>query len=513
MPIASNPGVNTPNANYQSAPVDQTATAAEIQDAAVKVLKHASASLTQIDNVGAKILNKVINFALPTLAAPAKGAIGAAAIALQIGALQDMLSQLTAASSKLQIDQRMKESFATGQAELDKFKESLAAQQAEEAQKAEGAKKGNVIDAISNWVQAAVSVISIAFTVVAALAQAAVGNMVAAAALIVSATALGVQLGGQLVLAIDSTMKATGGAGFLSPSQRADCEKVIEIAGYVSMAAGAIGMIGGMAGALGTAAKEAVAKGGAEAGKSGMRLLAEQGVAAAKEAVKSVVDDALTAIRAFMDKPLAVMGNAMKSLANSLDEAMTAADDAMRSAWNTTKAAPGKLLQSAKDLPGNLAKGLKELPDDIARAARSNFTLQGHVDRLSNMGAGLTELPLQGLSARTNVLLDGTMQTVNAAAMSALANKTGEAVIQSSGDAIQANLDIKSADLRLTTEQAQAAQKKLAAAIEQLTALIGQLQDALKETFEKMQEVMQLIFGCVKEAAEAMTVLIAAQHA
>ena len=42
MPIASNPGVNTPNANYQSAPVDQTATAAEIQDAAVKVLKHAS---------------------------------------------------------------------------------------------------------------------------------------------------------------------------------------------------------------------------------------------------------------------------------------------------------------------------------------------------------------------------------------------------------------------------------------------------------------------------------------
>ncbi len=485
MPVNNNTGVNNAGANYQPLPTDLAATKAQVQDAATKVLEQARASLTPMDNVGAKILNKIINFALPTLAAPAKGAVGAADIALQIGQLQDMLSQLTAASSKLQIDARMQEKFEAGTRELAKFEEGLTAMREAEAKQKEADKKGNVFDAISNWVQAAVSAVSIVFTLIAAVAQLAAGvltlgayapGLVAGVALFASAAALGVQLGGQVALAIDSTMKACGEAGIMTDAQRETCMEVIKVAGYVSLACGAIGMVGGMAGALSSAAKEGLARGSAEGAKSGMRVLAEEAFAAAKEAVKATVDDMVSAAKAFYEQPLKVLGEALKSLA---DDIATAAKDAYTS-----------------------IKSVNLSPVDAAKEAVKSMKLDTQINRLAEIA---------GKEGATKALMTPMKDVAANQGLAAAARASTLAATEAGREVVVGDLNLAASALTETSEQAKATQKKLAAAMEQLTSLIEQLQDSLTKTYEQMQATMSLIFGCVKDVADSMTILLQAK--
>ena len=109
--------------------------------------------------------------------------------------------------------------------------------------------------AVASWVGVAITAASIAVTVIAALGQLAVGNVVSASALFVATAAMGVQLTCQVALAIDATMKAAGNEKGLGINVEA-WTKVMEIAGYVALAASMVGMIGGLVAASSNAAKQ-----------------------------------------------------------------------------------------------------------------------------------------------------------------------------------------------------------------------------------------------------------------
>ena len=178
---------------------------------------------------------------------------------LLLAGLQDTLNQLMQKVSVSDIKHNLQTLHDAGKKQLEDIRQAAVDAAAGAAKEKEADKKGNVFEAISNWVQAAVSVISIVFTAIAAVGQALSGNFVAAGALFVAVGAMGVQLGCQLALAIDATMKASGVEGGLGIDIEL-CKKVMEIAGYVALAASMIGMIGGIASSMQSAAKQGMAQ-------------------------------------------------------------------------------------------------------------------------------------------------------------------------------------------------------------------------------------------------------------
>jgi hypothetical protein len=178
---------------------------------------------------------------------------------LLLAGLQDTLNQLMQKVSVNDIKHNLQTQNDAGKKQLEDMRQAAVDAAAAAAKQKEADKKGNVFEAISNWVQAAVSVISIVFTAIAAVGQALSGNFVAAGALFVAVGAMGVQLGCQLALAIDATMKASGVEGGLGIDIEL-CKKVMEIAGYVALAASMIGMIGGIASSMQSAAKQGMAQ-------------------------------------------------------------------------------------------------------------------------------------------------------------------------------------------------------------------------------------------------------------
>lgn len=213
---------------------------------------------------------------------------------LQLAKLQDALNQLTQQVSVHDIKQNLQTSNEANKKQLQDMQDAAKAHAAEQAKAQEEAKKSNVFAAISNWVQAAVTLITMAVTVLAAVAQAVAGNALSAGALFLAAGAMAVQAVGQIVLAIDATMAATSadGKGFLSPEAKATVEKMVEIAGYVALACSMIGMIGGLVSAAGKASTQVagqIAKTGAQqAGSKAAQMTGE----ITKETVRAMTKEA-----------------------------------------------------------------------------------------------------------------------------------------------------------------------------------------------------------------------------
>ena len=211
---------------------------------------------------------------------------------LLLAQLQDTLNQLLQKVSGNDIKQNLQTQNEANKKQLETMQEAAKAASAAAAKAKETEHKLNVWKAVANWVGVAITAASIACTVIAALGQLAVGNVVSASALFVATAAMGVQLTCQVALAIDATMKAAGNEKGLGINVEA-WTKVMEIAGYVALAASMVGMIGGLVAASSNAAKQATSqiaqKGAAEVAEEAGKKVATE---AAEEIGKKVASEA-----------------------------------------------------------------------------------------------------------------------------------------------------------------------------------------------------------------------------
>lgn len=255
---------------------------------------------------------------------------------LLLAQLQDTLNQLLQKVSVNDIKQNLQTQNDANKKQLETMQEGAKAAAAAAAKAKEADHKKNVWAAVAGWVGAAITVASMAVTLVAALGQLAVGNVVSASALFVATAAMGVQLTCQVALALDATMKASGNEKGLGINVE-KWTKVMEVAGYVALAASMVGMIGGLVAAGASASKQAtsqIAQKGAtelaeEAGKKvateaaeeigkevateavekvGTKVATEAAEKAAKEAYKEVVKAAVKAAYQQFFAPMAKVG-------------------------------------------------------------------------------------------------------------------------------------------------------------------------------------------------------------
>ena len=203
---------------------------------------------------------------------------------LLLAQLQDTLNQLLQKVSVNDIKQNLQTQNEANKKQLETMQEAAKAASAAAAKAKETEHKLNVWKAVASWVGVAITAASIAVTVIAALGQLAVGNVVSASALFVATAAMGVQLTCQVALAIDATMKAAGNEKGLGINVEA-WTKVMEIAGYVALAASMVGMIGGLLAAGSNAAKQTTTQ---IAQKGATEVADEAGKKAATEAVEGI---------------------------------------------------------------------------------------------------------------------------------------------------------------------------------------------------------------------------------
>lgn len=178
---------------------------------------------------------------------------------LMLAQLQDTLNQLMQKVSVNDIKQNLQTQNDANKKQLETMQEAAKAASAAAAKAKEADHKQAVWAAVAGWVGAAILVASIAVTLVAAVGQLAVGNVVSASALFVATAAMGVQLTCQVALALDATMKASGNEKGLGINVE-KWQKVMEVAGYVALAASMVGMIGGIVAAGANASKQATSQ-------------------------------------------------------------------------------------------------------------------------------------------------------------------------------------------------------------------------------------------------------------
>ena len=203
---------------------------------------------------------------------------------LMLAQLQDTLNQLLQKVSVNDIKQNLQTQNDANKKQLETMQEAAKAAAAAAAKAKEADHKKNVWAAVAGWVGAAITVASIAVTLVAALGQLAVGNVVSASALFVATAAMGVQLTCQVALALDATMKASGNEKGLGINVE-KWTKVMEVAGYVALAASMVGMIGGLVAAGASASKQATSQ---IAQKGATELAEEAGKKVATEAAEEI---------------------------------------------------------------------------------------------------------------------------------------------------------------------------------------------------------------------------------
>lgn len=178
-------------------------------------------------------------------------------LSLRLGLLQDALNQLLTQVSRTEIKQRLNTLEKENQKQLEATRAHFESAAAAAAKHQEAERKGHVGEAISNWIQAGISVASMVVTLAAAIAEIADCNPVAATGLIVAAVALEGAAIVQVTVAIDSTIRATGQEGFLSETDRKNMQIAADVLGGIALAASLLGLIAGAVGALVAAARTA----------------------------------------------------------------------------------------------------------------------------------------------------------------------------------------------------------------------------------------------------------------
>lgn len=392
----------------------------------------------------------------PILAPPSQSIIGLADQTLRIALIQDALNQLLQQVSELEIDGRLN---TLEQSNMDELKNVM--KQIDEAQEAhrkqtEANQKAGVFEAVGAWFKAVFDVVSAAFSAVAAIGYALTGNVVAAAGLFVAAAALLASGVCNIVLAVDATVRAAGGQGFLSETHKANLEKAAEICGYIAMAAGMLGGLAAVTGALrsavSTASKEMVNYGL----KTGFKEMSKQVLQTAKDTVKNTLKEAFTK----------ATGNAFKTATKEVTKevAEEAAQQAIRIA---------------------IRSGGQEAAEVAAKQAVNEF-----------IQATIKEAIQQSLKPLTQMISRmGLLTTISQAAMQGT-SATGTLLVGNIEAEVQAH--------KLEADKAEAAAKAFQGLIVMLRNLIEQLQKELLEMIESSMESVQALFTAVDETLSSM---------
>jgi hypothetical protein len=215
---------------------------------------------------------------------------GIAELSLRIGLIQDALDQLMQEVSKVGIGQRLNQADRANQEQIARIDEQVAEAKEAAAKSKEAEEKGNLFQMIGDWVNVAITAISLAITVVGAVLGGIVTGGAATVALAVAIVALSITLAAQITLAIDSTVAhKNGGEGFLGDARGA-LETTAMVAGIVaavaSVATGLIAIARGFSAATAAAAKEL----GEEATQAAVKAATREGV---KQALKESGKEAL----------------------------------------------------------------------------------------------------------------------------------------------------------------------------------------------------------------------------
>lgn len=239
---------------------------------------------------------------------------GIAELSLRMGLIQDALDQLMQEVSKVGISQRLNQANRANQEQLAKIDEQVTEMKAAAAKAKEADEKGNLFTMIGDWVNVAITAISLAITVVAAVGGSIFTGGLAGVALGVAIAALSVTLAAQITLAIDSTVAyENGGKGFLGDARGA-LETTAMVAGIVasvaSVATGLFSIARGLSAATMAAGKEL----GEEATKEAIKAATKEGVKQAlkegsEEGLGAAAKAAFTAYKAMTVETLKVISN------------------------------------------------------------------------------------------------------------------------------------------------------------------------------------------------------------
>jgi hypothetical protein len=372
---------------------------------------------------------------------------------LLLAQLQDTLNQLLQKVSVNDIKQNLQTQNEANKKQLETMQEAAKAASAAAAKAKETEHKLNVWKAVANWVGVAITAASIAFTVIAALGQLAVGNVVSASALFVATAAMGVQLTCQVALAIDATMKAAGNEKGLGINVEA-WTKVMEIAGYVALAASMVGMIGGLLAAGSNAAKQTTTQ---IAQKGATEVADEAGKKAATEAVEGISKKVAT--EAVEEVGTEVATEAAEGVGKKL--ATEAVEEAGTEVATET---------AEKVVKNVVAKTPEQLAKEVLKAACKK--LVDPLDKVAVVG----KLALAGIN---------------------FAGKQVELNAREEISDFQKEADLKEADA-----------EAMKAMIVKLQAMIQQLQQDLEEQMEKGENVLQSLLTPITDRMRTMETLI-----
>lgn len=372
---------------------------------------------------------------------------------LLLAQLQDTLNQLLQKVSVNDIKQNLQTQNEANKKQLETMQEAAKAASAAAAKAKETEHKLNVWKAVANWVGVAITAASIAFTVIAALGQLAVGNVVSASALFVATAAMGVQLTCQVALAIDATMKAAGNEKGLGINVEA-WTKVMEIAGYVALAASMVGMIGGLLAAGSNAAKQTTTQ---IAQKGATEVADEAGKKAATEAVEGISKKVAT--EAVEEVGTEVATEAAEGVGKKL--ATEAVEEAGTEVATET---------AEKVVKNAVAKTPEQLAKEVLKAACKK--LVDPLDKVAVVG----KLALAGIN---------------------FAGKQVELNAREEISDFQKEADLKEADA-----------EAMKAMIVKLQAMIQQLQQDLEEQMEKGENVLQSLLTPITDRMRTMETLI-----
>ncbi len=446
MNIGTNP---SPTPAYTG--VDPSVLHGDLQEVRKAASESIQKALTMLDTIGTSGSLPGQEGA-PKLAPPNSLLVNVNDITLRIGLLQDALNQLMQQVSKNEIEGRMNDLNRENTKQLDKIKTQMEEAKKEIEKQKEADKKANIFEAVGNWFSAVFDIVSAAFTALAACAYVLV-NPVAAVGLFVASAALLASGAVNLTLAIDSTMKAAGGDGFLSNDQRDKMKLASQILGYIALGAS---LISGMAVVV-----QGVQRGTALAA----RELAKCGLESGSKAAR------MEMLKAGGQGIRELMGQGTKKI--STEVAQEFAKQAIKVA--------------AKE---GATAGVKEAAEEAAKIAVRETVK----DLMKAFFKPLVQLSMQqGMAAG---VIQGTSQ-----------------ITQGVGGLEVADLRSEAADFKRAADEAEAQAKAISATIEMLRKMIEQLQADLEAMLESSMETVSSIFNAADESAYSMKDLMQFQSA
>ncbi|GAA5149685.1 hypothetical protein GCM10023213_47720 [Prosthecobacter algae] len=448
----------------------------EVKKTATESLTKALTLLSTVDSTGMlPPKDGVMQLSAPKLN------MSAADLTLRIGLLQDALNELMTAVSKNEIEGRLNELNRENREQLDKMKDQMKNIEKEAEKKREADKKVNIFQAIANFFKAIFDIISAVFTAIAAIGYALTGNVAAAAGLFAATAALAASAVINLVMAVDSVVKAAGGGGFLNDKAIQGMTKATEILGYVAMGAAMVGGLGAMVSGIRQGATMAAGK------------LAEKGI---QLSTKEIMQQ-LPKIGGELFQEIASKGTQKLALELTKEGIEEAGKQALKEGTE----------QLIKRLPSEVAL---EFAEAAAKAAAKEGASAGVKEAakkaaLEAAGAIMKESLFQALRPFLDL---AARQAITASII-----QGSNQITQGVAGVIVADIREDAAEARRKADEAEAQAKAIQAMIELLRKTIEQLQEDLQNMLESSMETISSIFNAADETASSMKDLMRFQAA